>query len=574
MINIKSIIPGGKWPNWRQWTRLLKVLPSRERWLTRGLILVVIISIILLIVNLYLDKTQTEPQPGGQYTEGLLGQPRFINPALAQTNDTDRDLVQLVYSSLFKYDHQGALISDLARKYEISEDGLNYEITLKKDIFWHDGELLTTDDVIFTIQIIQNSEYKSPLRNNWQGVTVEKIDDFNLRFKLNNIYAPFLHNLTVSIMPKHLWAGISAQNFPLAQYNLQPVGSGPYQFKELNQNKEGQIESIKLIRNENFYQPAFIEKITLKFYNNQLDLINAYQKRQIDGISFLSAINQSKLTNNLNIHQISLPIYYAVFFNQTESKALSDKTVRLALAYATNKEEIIEKILQNQGRIVDSPLLPGWLGHSSETDIYDFALDHAQNILEQADWKDLNEDGLREKTINQEEVNLEITLLTTDWPELEQIAQLLKEQWEKIGARVNIETTDVTTIQQDFIRPRQYQALLFGEVLGADPDPFAFWHSSQKKDPGLNLALYQNKKVDKLLQEARQTMDQSARIDKYTEFQKLLIEDAPAVFLYSPTYLYPVNKKIKRINIEKLAIPSQRFSQIENWYIKTNRVWK
>jgi peptide/nickel transport system substrate-binding protein len=567
---------------------LFKVLPSRERWLFRGLSFIILTALIALIFNFYLHQTELIPEVGGKYREGILGQPRFINPILAQTNDADRDLVRLVYSSLFKYDGQGNLIPDLAKKYTLSQDGLTYDIFLKSNIFWHDGEPLTANDVIFTIKTIQNPEYKSPLKNNWQGVQVEKVDEFTIRFKLNNVYAPFLHNLTVGILPKHLWAGISAQNFPLAQYNLKPVGSGPYKFKEFSKNEEGQIESIKLVRNENFYlttlnqdeinsqsiERPFIEEIILRFYNSQAALIKAYQKRQIDGLSFLSPANQSKLRNNLNIHQINLPIYYAVFFNQTKSKALADKTVRLALAHATNKQEIIEKVLANQAQPVDSPLLPGWPNYTSETKIYDFALEHAQNILEAADWKDSDGDGIREKKINDQETKLEFTLLATDWPELKQTAEILKEQWEKVGARVNLEIIEAAEIQQDYIRPRNYQALVFGEVLNADPDPFAFWHSSQKKDPGLNLALFQNKDVDKFLEEARQTMDQEKRNEKYAQFQKLLIEDVPAVFLYSPIYLYPVNQKIKGVEIEKLAQPSYRFSQVENWYIKTKRVWK
>ncbi len=569
-------VPGGEWPKLRQWKHLPKILPSRERWIVRGLFLVILISIGLLVYNIYTNKTEIAPQIGGDYKEGILGQPRFINPILAQTNDADRDLTKLVYSSLFKYDNQSNLIPDLVDEYSIEEDNVTYNIFLKKNVVWHDGEPLTANDVIFTIKTIQDSEYRSPLKNNWQGVQVEKIDEFSIRIKLNNVYAPFLHNLTIGILPKHLWAGISAANFPLAQYNLKPVGSGPYQFKEFSKNDDGQIESMEFIRNENYYFPnkPYIEKITIRFYNNQDNLIKAYRKRKIDGLSFLSPANESKLKNNLNVFRINLPIYYAVFFNQTKSKPLSDKTVRLALAYATNKNEIIEKVLANQGQTVDSPLLPDWLGHTTSAKIYDFALDHAQNILEAADWKDNDGDNIREKTINDEETKLEFTLLATNWPELKQTAEILKEQWEKIGARVNLEIISATDIQQDNIRPRQYQALLFGEVLNADPDPFAFWHSTQKKDPGLNLALYQNKDIDKLLEEARQIIDPEKRAEKYAEFQKQLIEDVPAIFLYSPTYLYPVNKKVQGIDIEKLAQPSYRFSQIENWFIKTDRIWK
>lgn len=542
----------------------------------RGLFSIILISSITLAIGLYTNKTQLIPQPGGDYQEGILGQPRFINPILAQTNDADRDLTQLVYSSLFKYDGQGNLIPDLVEEYTIGEDNVTYILKLKQNVFWHDQEQLTVNDVIFTIKTIQDPEYRSPLKNNWQSVQVEKIDEFTVKIKLNNVYAPFLHNLTVGILPRHLWAGISAANFSLAQYNLKPIGSGPYQFKEFKKTDEGQIESMEFIKNENYYQEnkPYINKITIRFYKSQDALIVAYQKRQIDGLGFLSSNNQSKLKNNLNLHQIDLPIYYAVFFNQTKSKPLADKTVRLALNYATNKQEIIEKVLNNQGQIVDSPLLPNWPGYNSETKIYEFALEHGQNILEAADWKDKDGDGIREKTINEQETKLEISLVSSDWPEFKQTAQILKEQWEKLGAQINLEIIETISIQQDYLRPREYQAILFGQVLNPEPDPFAFWHSTQKKDPGLNLALYDNKDVDKLLQDARQTINSEERAEKYAQFQTQLIEDGPAVFLYSPNYLYPVSKKVKGIEIGKLAQPSFRFSQIENWYIKTKRIWK
>jgi len=542
----------------------------------RILSFVILISVITLIFGVYVNKTDSVPELGGEYSEGVLGQPRFINPVLAQTNDADRDLVQFIYSSLFKYDGQGNLIPDLVKEYNIGEDNVTYNITLKKDVLWHDNELLTVNDVIFTIKTIQDPEYKSPLRSIWQGIQIEKIDEFTIQFKLNNVYVNFLHNLTISIMPRHLWAGISASNFPLAQYNLKPIGSGPYKFKEFNKNEDGNIESMKFVYNENYYltEGPFIKKLNIFFYRNQDSLIKAYQKRQIDGLSFLSPQNELEVRNSINIHNINLPIYYSVFFNQTKSKPLADRNVRLALSYATNKEEIIEKVLNGKGEQVNSPLLSNWPNYTSEIDIYDFALEHAQNILEENGWKDTDEDGIRQKTINDEDTKLEINLVASDWPEFEQTAEILKEQWGKIGAQVNLEIIESIDIQQEYLRPRNYQALLFGEVLGADPDPFAFWHSTQKKDPGLNVAFYENKEVDKLLEDARQTIEQEKRTEKYAEFQKILIEDVPAVFLYSPTYLYPVNKKIKGIEIEKLAQPSFRFSQIENWYINTKRVWK
>ncbi|OGZ38933.1 MAG: hypothetical protein A3E90_03020 [Candidatus Portnoybacteria bacterium RIFCSPHIGHO2_12_FULL_40_11] len=565
-----------QWPKRKQWAHLPKILSPKERWLVLGLFFVILFSLMSLAVKDYLDKTEALPDYGGTYEEGIIGQPRFLNPVLAQTNDADRDLTQIIFSSLLKHDGRGNLIPDLAKNYEIKENGLVYEFFLKENIKWHDGETLTADDIVFTINTIQNPEYKSPLRINWNGVKVEKIDDYAVRFKLNNIYAPFLHNMTVGILPKHLWAGISAQNFHLAQYNHEPVGSGPYKFKELKQNKSGVIQSIELKKNKDFYlKDPYIENLIFEFFQNEETAIQALNKKQVDGLNFFSAAQQSKIQNkSANIYRINLPRYYAVFFNQTKTKVLSDKTARLALAYATDKKEIIEKILNNEGLIADSPLLPNSLGYTKEIKIYDFAPEHAKNILRADGWKDTDGDGILEKKINNENLKFEITLVTADWPELIKAANLIKEQWGKIGAKINLEIAGLGAIQEDYIRPREYQAILFGEVLGSDPDPFAFWHSSQKRDPGLNLALYDNEKIDKVLEEARQNLDKKIRIEKYEEFQKLLVDDVPAVFLYSPAYLYPVNKKVKGVSLENLPLPSYRFSQIENWYIKTKRVEK
>ena len=576
-------MPGGKWPNRRQWLQLPRILPYRQRWLARGLALLILASVSLLLTNFILNHTYLQPKAGGNYKEGLIGQPRYINPVLSPTNDADRDLVRLVYSSLFKYDNQGKLIPDLVESYSAEDEGLTYNLSLKKDVLWHDGQSLTANDIIFTVKTIQDPEYQSPLRSIWQNVEVERIDDYQLRFKIKTVYAPFLHNLTFGILPRHLWGGIPAANFPLAEYNLKPIGSGPYQFKKFSKTaKNGKIESIELVRNENYYltvdqEPAgpFIEKLIFYFYNNEDKLVEAYQKREIDGLASVSRNNLSRLKNNFVLHQIKLPLYYAVFFNQTQSKALTDETVRLALAYATDKQIIVEQVLNNQGTVVNSPLLPGCLGYSQETKVYDFALEHANNILEEAGWTEQDEDGIREKEINDELTKLEISLVASDWPEIEQTAQLIKEQWEKVGGRVNLEVIDSAVLQEDYLRPRQYEAILFGQALAADPDPFAFWHSSHRKDPGLNLALYQNKEVDKLLEEARQNLDKEKRAEQYIEFQKLLVDDLPAVFLFSPDYLYPVNKKVKGVSeIERLPTQSQRFSQIENWYIKTKRLWK
>ena len=200
------------------------------------------------------------PSFGGEYVEGMVGQPRFINPILAQKNDIDSDLSSIIYSSLLKLDSEGKLVNDLAESYEIGEDNLTYTFHIKKGVKWHskkdswdDRKELTADDIIYTIQTIQNPEFNSSLRANWTGVRTERIDDYTIQFILKNNYAPFLNNLTFGILPKHLWSLIKTSNFPLAEYNFRPVGSGPYMFKQLTKDREGKIISIELEANNDYY---------------------------------------------------------------------------------------------------------------------------------------------------------------------------------------------------------------------------------------------------------------------------------------------------------------------------------
>ncbi len=569
-----------KWPSRAQWKKLPSLLSKKEWYFVLGLGVLIIASLITWGITYRATRTVAIPQHGGSYVEGVIGSPQYINPILSQTNDTDQDISELIFSGLMKYDEKGNLVPDLAERYAIGENGKIYDFFLRKDVIWHDEKPFNADDVIFTIQTIQNPEYKSPLIFNWNGVEVEKIDDYAIRFKLKNAYAPFLNNTTAGMLPKHIWENIAPPEFFLTEANLKPVGTGPYRFEKFEKDRKGSIKALYLKVNKNYHLgKPYIKNITFKFYINEEIAISAYNKGSVEGLGFISAQNKSLLRNyksKLNVYPLKLPRYFAVFFNQSKSKALSDKTVRLALNYATNKQEIIEKILNGEGVAINTPLPPGTFGYTSETKVYDWALEHANNLLDAADWKKNEETGIREKVLGRDEepTPLEIILITTEWPELESVAGILQEQWSKIGVRVEIKILGIAEIQQEYIRPREYQAILFGEVLGAEPDPFPFWHSSQKRDPGLNLALYHNNDVDTLLTDARKTFDREMRKEKYKEFQKLVVEDAPVVFLYNPYYLYPVSKKIKGIEIENISVPSKRFSGIENWYIKTKRIKK
>ena len=547
-----------------------KALSRKERYIVVALVLVLLGSIIAIPFTTYFHFTEKAPDYGGKFTEGMVNEPRHINPLLSQANDTDRDVVYLIYSGLLEYNGEGKIVPDLAQSYEISSDGLNYTVYLKDNAFWHDGRKVTADDVIFTIQTAQNSDYGSPQRINWQGVQIEKVNDLAVMFKLQARYAQFLNNLTVKILPKHIWQDVKPINFALSELNLKPIGSGPYKFDRLKKDKDGRIRSYQLSANKEFYGGRpFINDIEIKFYVSEDEMINAYNRNEIEGLSFISPDNlkRVKFKQRLNLRELRLPRYFAVFFNQNKSAALSDKNIRLALSHATDKNVLLSKVLENRGVAVHSPMVGGVLDIPNSIKKYEYDLELAKTTLETAGWKK-DENGILSKGDNK----LSLKITTSTWPELTEVAKIIKEQWEAMGVQVDIEILPTPELQQA-IKDRNYEALLFGAVLNIDPDPFSLWHSSQKRDPGLNLALYDNKNADTLLEEARQTLNPLERAKKYDDFQKLVIEDIPAVFLYNPLYVHGQAKKIKESNGNLISLPSDRFINIEGWYIETKRVW-
>jgi len=564
-----------QWPTFKQWRQFFHVSTHKEKYQFFSYTALALAGLFLIGIQSYRLATTVKPAQGGQINLAISGSPRFLNPVLSPANEADKDLVAIIFSSLFKYDAQGKLTPDLAQKYSIGDNGKIYEITLRENVRWHDKKILTVDDVIFTIQTIQNPDYRSPLRTFWQGVEIEKIDELTIRLKLKNPYSPFLNNLTFGVLPKHLWENIPPAQFALNEMNLKPIGSGAYTFNKFQKDTKGNIKSIELKSFKDYFEgEAFISTLVFNFYQSESDIYTAYKKDNLDVFNLASAKNFTDLKNkkdgNISVYQLTLPRYFAVFFNQTQNKFLADKIVRQALAWSINKKEIINQVFGGYGSEVNSPLLKDMIGYSDQVKIYDFALEHAKNILIAAGWKDTDNDTFLEKD-NQK---LELTLTSIDWPELAQSAELIKKQWEALGVKINLEIKETGKIQNETIKPRQYQALLFGEVLGFEPDLFHFWHSTQKKESGLNLALYENMEVDKLLSASIEDMNQSSRANKNQRVANLITEDLPAIFLFSPDYLFVAKKDIKGITLKNIDIPSSRFSQINKWYLKTSRGWK
>ena len=517
------------------------------------------------------------PSHGGEFTEGIIGLPRSINPVLAFT-DVDKDLSTLVYSGLVKYENND-LIPDIASKYDISNDGLIYSFTLKDNVKFHDGVELTTDDIEFTIQKIQDSAIKSPKKTDWAGVTIKKINDKEIQFILKQPYAPFLSNLTLGITPKHIWKNLDADQFVFSEYNLEPIGSGPYKVEEIIKNKSGIPTKYTFSSFKKFYNgEPYISNVNINFYSNEKLAIEAYTSGEIENFAGISPKEISPIASsskNINILHTPLPRIFGIFFNQNNSQILANKEVRQALNLVIDRDEIINKVLYGYGASISGPLpreMTEDARHSENSDE-----DIAKEILTKAGWQ-INKDGILEKKSTKKTGGsaqvLELSISTSDAEDLKQIAEMVKVKWENLGAKVNVKVFEFGDLSQNIIKTRKYDALLYGEAIGKNIDLYAFWHSSQKNYPGLNVAMYVNSKVDKILEEARSNSNENERNNLYESFNQIIQEDIPAIFIYSPEYIYLMSNKINGNTLKNITSASDRFYGIDKWYITTDYVWK
>ncbi len=517
------------------------------------------------------------PARGGSLTEGVIGSPRFINPVLA-ISDADRDLTALVYSGLLRATPTGGYKPDLAASYVVSSDGKIYTFTLREGVTFHDGTPVTSADVAYTIQKAQDPALKSPLRANWDGVRVETPDAQTIVFTLRAAYAPFIENLTLGVLPKARWSSISDEEFPFSDLNAEPVGSGPYLVSSVSRTSSG-IPSSYAMHSFNNYAlgEPYITSLTLRFYQSEGTLVAALGSGDIDSASGISPSDLGSLPQK-NIRTSSLNRVFGVFFNQNQSTVLRDKDVRVALNNSIDRQELVSQVLGGYGTPLSGPVPPALTTNLSTSSVSTSAAlaSSTRATLMAKGWKP-RADGVLQKTTgtgkNIQTVTLTFDLATANVPELRAAAEYLRASWEKVGVQVNVKIFEQGDLTQNIIRPRKYDALLFGEVIGRELDLFAFWHSSQRTDPGLNIALYANSTSDKALEGMRTTTEQEKRKALLATFLGELSKDIPAIFLYAPNFVYSVPNDIAGIDLGFIETPDDRFLSLPRWHKETDEVW-
>lgn len=549
-------------PGYSQLVRVHKELSPLELVIFTVLAITLIASTIILAGNLQSELSESTPTRGGTYTEGIIGFPQYINPVLART-DADKDAAALIYAGLTKLTADGEIELDLAARMETSPNGETYTFTLRDDAYFHDGHPVTAEDVVYTIDMIQNQRINSPLQADWSGVLVREVDEKTVAFDLPQAFQSFPFNTRIGILPKHLWNEETTASFPFSSLNTLPIGAGPYKVSDVSRSSEGIPTSYKLTASDSVHRSPLISRINLRFFGDSEKLNESFRNRDIDGMYGSNPADvTSLLSQGIQVLDQPLNRVFAVYFNQNNNEQLVDSDVRQALNLAVSKQDIIDEVLHGYGTPLSGPV-PSATEDSDSSDP-----ERASQLLTAAGW-DLD-DGRR---INDDGEILSISLTTAAIPELENAANIITARWEELGVTVDLTSVTTSDLLRDIIRPRNYEALLFGQSLSQSGDLHPFWHSSGQDDPGLNLSMYANTSVDESLTSWRTATSSTEQTELRQGVLDSIIEDQPAIFLYAPSFIYLLPDRIQNAVMPPITTPSDRFARIHEWFISTDQLW-
>jgi peptide/nickel transport system substrate-binding protein len=509
-----------------------------------------------------------KPAPGGLYNEGLIGAFTNANPLYA-AGTVDTAVSHLIFSGLFKYSSDNKLTGDLAKDWSLNNNQTNYTVHLRPNLYWHDGEPLTADDVLFTYHTIQNTAAQSSLYSSWKGINITKLDTYTVNFALPNALSSFPYALTNGIIPAHLLNKIQPQELRSTPFNSAPIGSGPFIWKFIettgNTSAERQ-QRISLAANDNYWagRPK-LDGLSLITFSDDQHMISAFAKKQLNAMSGLESLpDQFKGDGNIQTYVTPLTSAVMAFFNNSQA-VLSDVNVRKALVSGINRNQI-PSLFDNPIKLVDEPFLHGQLGYDPAFKEPAYNLTNANSLLDAAGW--LRDDsGVRYK--NGDALSLNLSSQNTQ--EYTQVAHLLQKQWGQLGVKVTVHYYNADDLQGSIVANHDYDILLYGISLGVDPDVFSYWDSSQaslSSQGHLNLSEYKSSDADRALEAARTRADPSVRAPKYKIFLKTWQQDIPALALYQPNFLYITRGPV--FNYERKSANSRidRFYNVDQWMVR------
>jgi peptide/nickel transport system substrate-binding protein len=517
-----------------------------------------------------------KPSTGGVYSEALVGSFTRLNPVLDYTNSADQDVDRLIFSSLLNFDDRGLPVNDLVESMGISQNGQNYNISLRENAVWHDGQPLTSEDVVFTVELLRSEDLPVPedIRSLWQNVEAEALDESTFQFRLPEPYAPFLDYLTFGILPKHLLGDLSPAEIIDSQFNLQPVGSGPYRFDQFLVEGD-QITGVSLTAFEDYYNdPAFIEQFTFKYYPDPEAALSAYQSGDVLGISQVThdILPQALQEPNLNMHSGQVPLLSIIFLNLDNPQVpyFQDVNIRRALLMGIDRQRIINQLNDGQATLAHGPIFPGSWAYYDGIEKIEYDPDAAVQILRAAGYA-IPASGSSVRT-NEEGQSLSFDLVYPLGTKYEQLAEAIASDWQRLGVQANLQAVDSDDLVATYLDPREYDAALVDINLTSspDPDPYPFWDQAQITG-GQNYSKWNDRQASEYLEEARVELDRNERTRLYNNFQVRYASELPALPLFYPIYNYGIDQRINGVTMGSLYKASDRFANVTTWFLIAER---
>lgn len=553
----------------RHFFRRLSSLGKIWRFITAWLLLLVILigGMIVQTARLSHYYQTLQPVAGGIYSEGILGNFTNANPIYA-TSEVDTTVSRLVFAGLLTYDSNNQLTGDLASSWDVDATGTLYTVHLKPNLMWQDGSHLTANDVVFTFQAIQNPDARSPLANSWQGITVAKKNAYTVTFQLANPLAAFPYSLTTGIIPAHAFGNSPAASWRSLDFNsLHPVGAGPFQWdalqvKGIKRDDKQVLIALKPFTGYALGKPKLSSFVIHSFASEKM-LIDTFANKQLSAM-----VPPPSYGTNDSSQQYDFVLTAAnmVFFN-TSTGVLANAQVRRALVQGTNVPHI-QEMLGYPTRSVREPLLVGQVGYDPTVQQLGFDVKAAQATLDKAGWL-VAKNGIRYK----DGKPLTIQLVASNSESYTKVVRGLQSAWQNIGVKVILPDENVEDFQ-NAMASHAYDALLYGISIGADPDVFVYWDSTQTdpRSTRLNLSLYKSAAADAALEAGRTRLDPVLRTIKYKPFLQTWQQDAPALGLYQPRFQYFTQQKIYGLDARVLNNGTDRLNNVQNWMILTSEV--
>lgn len=550
---------------------------KRLRWQILVVTVTLVVVAVLLLSQQPIGPIQILPEPttGGVYTEGLVGSMVRLNPLLDWGNPADRDVNRLLFSGLIRFDSHGLPQPDLAESWGTTEDGTVYNFTLRSNAVWHDGRPVTTDDIIFTIDLIKSegSLFPQDVKDLWSQIEINRLNDKNFQFTLPEPFAPFLDYATFGVLPRHLLESVPPDQMASADFNLKPVGSGPYKFDHLLVDG-GQITGVVLTLNEDYFrEKPFIPQVVFRYYPSAAGALDAYKQGEVLGISQVTpdVLPEALAIPSLSIYTSRLPQMSLVFLNLNNSAVpfLQNEKVRRALLLGLNRSALVSRYLQGQAIVADGPILPGSWAYYEGTEHLEYDPEAAAALLKGEGYVIPAAGGdVRAK----EGQSLVLTLVHPDDSLHAQIAQAIQADWALIGVRADLQPVPYNQLASEFLAPRNYQAALADLNIARtpDPDPYPFWHQAEATG-GQNYSQWDNRTASEYLESARTLTDFSARTRLYRNFQVIFSKELPSLPLYYPVYSYGVDAQVQGLQVAPLYDTSDRLAFIFEWFLVTRR---